>query len=63
METHVEIVKPEKDTLIQGGFTEEEIIELLWLRQWYQTGGSDRAALLHHWEFLKHLIKSGKLDL
>jgi hypothetical protein len=29
----------------------------------YQTGGSDRAALLRQWEFLKHLISSGKLDL
>ncbi len=63
METHVETVKPERETLAQCGFTEEEIVALLWLRQWYQTGGSDRAALLHHWEFLKHLIESGKLDL
>jgi len=63
METHVETVKPERDTLVQDGFTEEEIVALLWLRQWYQTGGSDRAALLHHWEFLKHLIKSSKLEL
>ncbi len=63
METHVEIVKPERDTLVQDGFTEEEIVALLWLRQWYQTGGSDRAALLRHWEFLKHLIISGKLEL
>jgi hypothetical protein len=63
METPVETVKPERDTLVQCGFTEEEIVALLWLRQWYQMGGSDRAALLHHWEFLKHLIRSGKLDL
>jgi len=62
METHVETVKPERDALVQGGFTEEEIVALLWLRQWYQTGGSDRATLLRHWEFLKHLISSGKLD-
>jgi len=63
METHVETVKPERDTLVQCGFNEEEIVALLWLRQWYQTGGSDRAALLNHWEFLKHLIKGGKLEL
>jgi hypothetical protein len=44
MRTHVETAKPEKDTLAQCGFTEGEIIALLWLRQWYQTGGSDRAA-------------------
>lgn len=63
METHVETVKPERETLARCGFTEEEIVALLWLRQWYQTGGSDRVALLHHWEFLKHLIESSKLDL
>ena len=57
------IITTERDRLAGSGFTSEEIVALLWLRQWYQTGGSDRAALLHHWEFLKHLIKSGKLEL
>jgi hypothetical protein len=63
METHIETVRLERDTLVQCGFSQEEIVALMWLQQWYQTGGSDRAALLRHWEFLKHLIMSGKLDL
>jgi hypothetical protein len=63
METHVETVEPERETLAQWGFTEEEIVALLWLRQWYQTGGSDRVEVVRHWEFLKHLIVSGKLEL
>ena len=36
-------VPTEQELLAQLGFTTEEIASLLWLRQWYQTGGSDRA--------------------
>jgi len=45
------------------GFTSEEIVSLLWLQKWYQTGGSDRVALVRHWEFLKLLVCTGKLDV
>ena len=60
---NVEITIPERDELAQYGFTTDEIVSLLWLRQWYQNGGSDRVEVLRHWEFLKLLVGSGKLDL
>ncbi len=50
-----EPVAPEIDGLAQRGFTAEEIATLLWLRQWYQSGGSDRMQIVRHWEFLKFL--------
>ncbi len=53
----------EKDILTDGGFSAEESLAVLWLRQWYQTGGSDRAAVLRHLEFLKKLLSDGKIDL
>lgn len=40
----------------------EEIVAFLWLRRWYQTGGSDRMELLRHWEFLKWLIRASMLE-
>ncbi len=43
------------------GFTTEEIVSLLWLQHWYQTGGSDRVEPLRQWEFLKYLVLNGKL--
>jgi len=45
------------------GFTFEEIASLLWLQKWYQTGGSDRVVLVRHWEFLKLLMLTGKLEV
>jgi hypothetical protein len=36
--THREMDAPERDRLVQCGFTAEEIAALLWLRHWYQTG-------------------------
>ena len=57
-----ETVIPERYTLVQYGFTDDEIVSLLWLRQWYQNGGSDRVEVLRHWEFLKFLVMSGKLE-
>jgi hypothetical protein len=53
---------PEMDGLAQGDFTAEEIAALLWLRQWYQTGGSDRMEIVRHWEFLKWLVITGKIE-
>ena len=52
----------ERERLAQCGFTSEEIVSLLWLRQWYQSGGSDRVAMVRHWEFLKLLVLQGKLE-
>lgn len=43
------------------GFTTEEIVSLLWLQHWYQTGGSDRVEPLRQWEFLKYLVLNDKL--
>ena len=62
-ETVVESVVPEVDTLAGCGFTPDEIISLVWLRNWYQSGGSDRAEIIRHLEFLKLLVMSGKLAL
>lgn len=49
------------EELTQCGFTAEESAALLWLRHWYQSGGSDRVVLVRHWEFLKRLVMTGKL--
>jgi hypothetical protein len=57
-----EIAITETDTLVQNGFTSEEIVSLLWLRQWYQNGGSDRAEVLRHLEFLKLMVMNGKIE-
>jgi hypothetical protein len=35
---------------------------LLWLRQHYQSGGSDHATVMHRLEFLRYLVRSGKLE-
>lgn len=51
------------DVLAQNGFSQDEIISLLWLQQWYQHGGSDRIEVLRHFEFLKLLVVNGKVDL
>ena len=63
MATHAETVVLEREWLVQYGFTPEEISAMLWLRQWYQVGGSDRMQLVRHWEFLKLLVRSGKLEV
>ena len=56
-------VPTEQELLAQWGFTAEEIASLLRLRQWYQTGGSDRALLVRHLEFIRLLVRSGELEL
>jgi len=53
----------EQELLAQWGFTDEEIVSLLWLQQWYQTGGSDRALMVRHLEFLRLLMRSGELEV
>lgn len=52
----------EMDMLSQQGFTTDEVISLLWLRQWYQNGGSDRIEIVRHLEFVKALMRSGKIE-
>jgi hypothetical protein len=63
METQVQATGTETDMLVQCGCSTEEIVALLWLRQWYQTGGSDRVQIVRHLEFLKLLVSSGKMEL
>ena len=67
LETNVENVVTETVTetelLTQSGFTQDEIVSLLWLRQWYQNGGSDRVEIVRHLEFIKLLVLNGKIDL
>ena len=62
MATDADAAVAERERLAQYGFTSEEIVSVLWLRQWYQSGGSDRVALVRHWEFLKLLVMHGKLE-
>ena len=61
--THMETVVPEGNRLVQCGFNPEEIVALLRLRQWYQMGGSDRIQVVHHWQFLKLLVRNGKMEV
>jgi len=63
METQVQATRTETDLLAQCGFSPEEIVALLWLRQWYQMGGSDRIQIVRHLEFLKLLVLNGKMEL
>jgi hypothetical protein len=46
----------------QEGFTPDEVMSLLWLRQWYQNGGSDRTEVIRHLEFIKLLVLNGKME-
>ena len=52
----------ETETLLQRSFTQDEIVSLLRLREWYQHGGSDRIGLVRSLEFLKFLVRIGKLQ-
>jgi hypothetical protein len=63
MTVYTDAMVTDREELAADGFTSEEIVSLLWLRQWYQTVGSDRVAVLRHWEFLKLLVLTGKLAL
>lgn len=59
----VETGTTEVETLVLQGFSDDEILSLLWLRQWYQHGGSDRVEIVRRLEFLKHLIWQGRIAL
>jgi hypothetical protein len=60
---NAEIAITETNALTENGFTSEEIVSLLWLRQWYQTGGSDRTEVVRRLEFLKLMVMNGKIEL
>jgi hypothetical protein len=62
MVTNFDHTVADTDVLTQLGFSEDEVISVLWLRQWYQNGGSDRVEVLRHLEFLKLLVGKGKLE-
>ena len=59
--TAVQDASAEMEALAQGRFTQDEMVSLLRLRQWYQNGGSDRVNVVRHLEFLKFLVIHGKL--
>lgn len=52
----------DSDTLFNLGFSSDEVISLIWLHRWYQTGGSDRVEIVRHLEFLQHLVHKGKIS-
>lgn len=52
----------EAEILARCGFTPDEIVSVLWLRQWYENGGSDRIEIVRRLEFIKRLVLSGKLE-
>ena len=56
-------VTTETNILVERGFTSDEIVSLLWLRQWYQNGGSDRVEIVRRLEFLKLLVLNDKIEL
>jgi len=62
MITNADNIVSDTDILTQLGFSEDEIISVLWLQQWYQHGGSDRIEVLRHLEFLKLLVMNGKIE-
>jgi hypothetical protein len=53
----------EQEILAQWGFTPEQIVSLLWLRQRYSAGRSDRVPIVHQLEFLRFLVRCGELEL
>ncbi len=57
-----ETVVSDFDTLTACDFSAEQIVSLIELRQRYRSGGSDRAVILRHWQFLKLLVASGKME-
>ena len=63
MSSSSDITLSETHILAGWGFDSHEIASLFWLRQWYQNGGSDRASILRHLEFLWLLVQSGELEL
>ncbi len=52
----------EGETLAYLGFTEDEITSLLWLRQWYQHGGSDRIEIVRGLEIVQQQVLEGQIE-
>lgn len=52
----------EVEALAYLGFTEDEITSLLWLRQWYQCGGSDRIEVVRRLEYVQQQVRDGSLE-
>ena len=52
-----------EERLSHNGFTEEEIAAFRRLKQWYQMRNEQDTAMLRHWEFLRLLVNSGKLEV
>lgn len=52
----------EVEALAILGFTEEEVTSLLWLRQWYQCGGSDRMEIVRRLEDVQQQRLAGQLE-
>ena len=63
MAADTETITIDLERLSECGFTSEEIFSLLWLQKWYQAEVSDRVELMRHWEFLKFLVITCKLDV
>ena len=63
IETDAQSAILETEDLAQHGFEQDEITSLLRLREWYQNGGSDRIGVVRYLEFLKFLVRNGKLEL
>ena len=63
LEAKVENSVKETELLSLSGFSQDEIVSLLWLRRWYQNGGSDRVEIVRHLEFLRLLVLNGRIDL
>ncbi|HEV2661612.1 MAG TPA: hypothetical protein VGU68_13475 [Ktedonobacteraceae bacterium] len=63
LEANVENSVKEAELLSLSGFSQDEIVSLLWLRRWYQNGGSDRVEIVRHLEFLRLLVLNGRIDV
>ena len=57
-----ETVVSDFDTLTACEFSAEQIVSLIELRQRYQSGGSDRASVIRHWEYLRLLVATGRME-
>ena len=57
-----EVVVSDFETLTACDFSAEQIVSLIELRQRYQSGGSDRASVIRHWEYLRLLVASGRME-
>ena len=63
LEASVENSVKEMELLTESGFSQDEIVSLLWLRRWYQNGGSDRVEIVRHLEFIRLLVLNGRIEI